>query len=68
MELSPKLKQFYEEDRGAVSIDWVVMTAAIVSLGILIGTSVNNIPDDVLGKVDTYAQGVDVTSGTANDG
>ena len=68
MELSPNFVQFYQDERGAVSIDWVVMTAAIVSLGILIGTSVNNIPDDVLGKVDTYAQSVDVTSGTANDG
>lgn len=68
MELSPTLVDFFQDERGAVSIDWVVMTAAIVSLGILIGTSVNNIPDDVLGKVDTYAQGVDVTSGTANDG
>lgn len=65
MELSPKLFQFQHDESGAVSIDWVVMTAAIVSLGILIGTSVNNIPDDVLGKVDTYAQNVDVTSGSA---
>lgn len=67
MELSPNLVQFQHDESGAVSIDWVVMTAAIVSLGILIGTSVNNIPDDVLGKVDTYAQSVDVTSGTTND-
>lgn len=36
------LRRFALMEDGAVTIDWVVLTAALLTLGILIGTSVSN--------------------------
>jgi len=35
------LAQFYTEDDGAVTVDWVVLTAAIAGLGIAVIASVS---------------------------
>lgn len=34
------IRQFFDDDSGAVTIDWVVLTAAIVALGIAVVTTV----------------------------
>jgi len=34
--------RFYKDESGAVTVDWVVLTAAIVGLGIAVLTSVGN--------------------------
>ncbi|SEN36999.1 hypothetical protein SAMN04488003_11444 [Loktanella fryxellensis] len=34
------LKNFRNDEDGAVTVDWVVLTAAIVALGLLVGTQV----------------------------
>jgi len=31
-----KLKRFHEEDEGAVTIDWVVLTASIIGLSLAV--------------------------------
>ena len=36
------IKNFRRDEDGAVTVDWVVLTAAIVGLGIAILTSVGN--------------------------
>jgi len=36
------IKCFRDEQDGAVTVDWVVLTAAIVGLGIAVLTSVSN--------------------------
>ncbi len=33
-------KNFRNDEDGAVTVDWVVLTAAIVALGLVVGTSV----------------------------
>ncbi len=35
-----KMKNFVADESGAVTVDWVVLTAAIVGLGIAVVTSV----------------------------
>lgn len=35
-----KLKKFQNDESGAVTVDWVVLTAAIVGLGIAVITTV----------------------------
>jgi Flp pilus assembly pilin Flp len=35
------IKNFRNDEDGAVTVDWVVLTAAIVALGLLVGTSVS---------------------------
>ena len=34
--------QFFRDERGAVTVDWVVLTAAIVGLGAAVITTVAN--------------------------
>ncbi len=36
------IKNFRNDEDGAVTVDWVVLTAAIVALGLVVGTSVKN--------------------------
>ena len=36
------IKNFRADEDGAVTVDWVVLTAAIVALGLVVGTSVKN--------------------------
>ena len=36
------IKNFRRDEDGAVTVDWVVLTAAIVGLGIAVLTSVGN--------------------------
>lgn len=36
------IKNFRADEDGAVTVDWVVLTAAIVALGLVVGTSVRN--------------------------
>ena len=37
-----KFINFIRDEDGAVTVDWVVLTAAIVALGLVVGTSVRN--------------------------
>ncbi len=37
-----KLKSFYTDDDGAVTVDWVVLTAAIVGLCVLIASAMQD--------------------------
>ena len=36
------IKNFRADEDGAVTVDWVVLTAAIVALGLVVGTSIKN--------------------------
>ena len=38
--MSPSFSRFHKEEDGAVTVDWVVLTAAIVGLGIVVITTV----------------------------
>ena len=42
MKLLNIFKSFKNDESGAVTVDWVVLTAAIVGLGIAVLTSVGN--------------------------
>jgi len=47
-----KLKSFYTDDDGAVTVDWVVLTAAIVGLCVLIASAMQ---DGALGLADALS-------------
>ncbi|WP_237057794.1 Flp family type IVb pilin [Loktanella sp. M215] len=36
------IKNFRNDEDGAVTVDWVVLTAAIVALGLLVGTTMSS--------------------------
>ena len=42
MKLFAQIKNFRNDEDGAVTVDWVVLTAAIVGLGLAIMVSVGN--------------------------
>jgi Flp pilus assembly pilin Flp len=45
------IKTFAADESGAVTVDWVVLTAAIVGLGIAVVASVRNGTDSVAGEI-----------------
>ena len=57
------IKTFRRDEDGAVTVDWVVLTAAIVGLGIAILTTVQTgtqtLADNISGKL----EGITVTNG-----
>ena len=59
MKLLNVFKRFKNEESGAVTVDWVVLTGAVVGLGIIIantmGTSIQNAATSVAEDVEDNA-------------
>ena len=53
MKLQNIFKSFKNDESGAVTVDWVVLTAAIVGLGLVVMTSVGGGITDLSGDVST---------------
>ena len=51
MKLFNLINQFTADEDGAVTVDWVVLTAAIVGLGIAVLTSVSGGTTSLAGKI-----------------
>lgn len=51
------IKTFHHDEDGAVTVDWVVLTAAIVALGLIVGTAVRDGATDLANDV-----GADLTA------
>ncbi|MDG4648250.1 pilus assembly protein [Roseibacterium sp. SDUM158017] len=47
------LKNFAKSESGAVTVDWVVLTAAIVGLGLAVMAVVSGGLEDVAGDINT---------------
>ncbi|NOX72627.1 MAG: pilus assembly protein [Alphaproteobacteria bacterium] len=50
-------KNFLNDESGAVTVDWVVLTAAIVGLGIAVLAAVSNGMDNLSSDIDTQLSG-----------
>jgi len=63
MKLFNLLKTFQRDEDGAVTVDWVVLPAAIVGLGIAVLTTVGGATDDYADQIGTHlsAQGIKTT-------
>lgn len=65
MKLFANIKNFAADESGAVTVDWVVLTAAIVGLGIAViasvSTGVNNLAESISEAV------TDTNIGVSND-
>ena len=46
------IKTFHADEDGAVTVDWVVLTAAIVGLGIAVLTSVSNGANEMANNIE----------------
>ena len=47
------IKNFRNDEDGAVTVDWVVLTAAIVALGLAVGSSLSTQTATVTGATST---------------
>jgi len=54
--------KFRRDEDGAVTVDWVVLTAAIVGLGIAILATVSNGVGDLAGRIDTELSTMTIAS------
>ena len=52
MKLNALIKTFRNDEDGAVTVDWVVLTAAIVGLGIAVLASVSGGVKDLSGDIE----------------
>ncbi|CUH87612.1 hypothetical protein PH5382_01541 [Phaeobacter sp. CECT 5382] len=48
------IKNFRKDDSGAVTVDWVVLTAAVCALAGAAYTSIQSGASDLTGKTETY--------------
>ncbi len=47
------IKNFRNDEDGAVTVDWVVLTAAVVALAVAVSTTVGTAVDTELGQIAT---------------
>jgi len=61
MKLFAFLKKFHKDESGAVTVDWVVLTAAIVGLGVVVmnvvGTSIETVAGDMATEIENTTVG-----------
>ncbi|WP_282064499.1 Flp family type IVb pilin [Aliiroseovarius marinus] len=62
MKLFDKIKTFKADEDGAVTVDWVVLTAAIVGLGIAVLTSVSGGTTSLADKISSSLSAMSVMS------
>ncbi len=55
-------KNFKNDESGAVTVDWVVLTAAIVGLGIAVLAAVSDGVENLSGDIDTQLSGQGVST------
>jgi len=53
---------FLNDESGAVTVDWVVLTAAIVGLGIAVMTSVGNGTTSLANKISSHMANQSLTT------
>jgi len=55
-------KNFKNDESGAVTVDWVVLTAAIVGLGIAVLAAVSDGVENLSGDIDTQLSGQGIST------
>jgi Flp pilus assembly pilin Flp len=57
------IKNFAKSESGAVTVDWVVLTAAIVGLGLAVMAVVSGGLEDLAGDINTQLEADHTTGG-----
>ncbi|MCV2865578.1 Flp family type IVb pilin [Albidovulum sediminicola] len=60
MKLFKFAKKFWQSEDGAVTVDWVVLTAAVVILGILALNFVTSGVGNAASKIDQYLSSITI--------
>jgi len=62
MKLFKLAKKFHNEEDGAVTVDWVVLTAAVVGLGVAALAAVKSGTGSLTTKINSYLSSQSITS------
>ncbi len=62
MKLFSNIKNFAADESGAVTVDWVVLTAAIVGLGIAVILAVREGTNSVAGEIKASLESAEIVS------
>ena len=62
MKLFKLAKNFHNKEDGAVTVDWVVLTAAVVGLGVAALSAVKSGTGSLTTKINTYLTNQSITS------
>ena len=54
------IKNFRNDEDGAVTVDFVVLTAALVILGLIVGTALTSGASDLAGDIESHLKGVKI--------
>lgn len=57
------LKQFIQSEDGAVTVDWVVLTAAVVGMGVGVMLLFNNGPQNVASNIANEVAAIEIDTG-----
>lgn len=55
------IKNFRKDEDGAVTVDWVVLTAAVVGLGVAAYGSIQTGTTSLTGKIGSYMTDITIT-------
>jgi Flp pilus assembly pilin Flp len=55
-----KFRRYLEDESGAVTVDWVVLTAAVVALGVAAGATVTIGTENLSDSIWTYMDSLDL--------
>ena len=61
------IKNFRKDEDGAVTVDWVVLTAAVVGLGVAGVSTVQGGVDTLAGTIETQVGAKTVDNGNADE-
>jgi len=62
------IKNFRKDEDGAVTVDWVVLTAAVVGLGVAGVATVSNGVDSLAGTIESGVSNQTVNGATSGTG
>lgn len=57
------VKQFFESESGAVTVDWVVLTAAVVGMGVGVMLLFNSGPSNVATNISNEVAAIEIDTG-----
>ena len=60
MYLLLKLKSFFANDDGAITVDWVVLTAALVGLGLAVMGLISGGIEELSNDINATMEGVEI--------
>ncbi|MHC0053319.1 pilus assembly protein [Actibacterium sp. D379-3] len=65
MKLFEMIQNFHNDESGAVTVDWVVLTAAVVGLGLVVVSAADDGMSTLAGRISSEVGGMSVNG---NDG